>query len=213
MMGDMATRNSAWLSGGLDAGCGQNALFDRRSCRSIEPIDISKRLVASFVYDLPFGKGQRLLTSGIASAIFGGWQVNGIYEARGGTPLIVRGANNRAADRPDYLHSAKLSGDERNEYRWFDTAAFAQSPLFTFGNAPKTLPDVRGPGFQSLDAALLRNIKLQEALTLQVRADAFNAFNHTNLSLPNTTFTSGTFGQITSAGDARIMQLSLKLLW
>lgn len=213
MIGDMATRNSAWLSGGLDAGCGQNALFDRRSCRSIEPIDISKRLVASFVYDLPFGHGRRFLTNSVASAILGGWQLSGIYEARGGTPLIIRGASNRAADRPDYLRSAKLSGSERNEYRWFDTSAFAQSPLFTFGNAPKTLPDVRGPGFQSLDASVMRNIRLQEALTLQVRADAFNAFNHTNLSLPNTTFTAGTFGQITSAGDARIMQLSLKLLW
>lgn len=213
MIGDMATRNSSWLSSGLDSGCGQNALFDRRSCRSIEPIDISKRVVASFVYDLPFGRGKSFLTSGIGSAIFGGWQLNGIYEARGGTPLIIRGANNRAADRPDYLYSAKLSADERSEYRWFDTNAFAQSPLFTFGNAPKTLPDVRGPGLQSLDAAILRNIKLQESLTLQFRADAFNAFNHTNLSLPNTSFTSGTFGQITSAQDARIMQMSLKLLW
>ena len=49
MIGDMATRNSSWLSSGLDSGCGQNALYDRRSCRSIEPIDISRRLVASFV--------------------------------------------------------------------------------------------------------------------------------------------------------------------
>jgi hypothetical protein len=213
MIGDMATRNSAWLSSGLDSGCGQNALYDRRSCRSIEPLDISRRLVASFVYDLPFGKGQRFLTSGIGSAIFGGWQLNGIYEARTGTPLIIRGANNRAADRPDYLRSAKLSPDERNEYRWFDTSAFAQPAMFTFGNAPKTLPDVRGPGYQSLDAAILKNVPLKEALTLQIRADAFNAFNQTNLNLPNTTFTSGSFGQITSAGDARIMQLSLKLLW
>src|SRR5690606_4205164 len=78
MIGDMATRNSAWLSSGLDSGCGQNALFDRRSCRSIEPIDISKRVVASFVYDLPFGRGKSFLTSGIGSAIFGGWQLNGI---------------------------------------------------------------------------------------------------------------------------------------
>lgn len=213
MIGDMATRNSSWLSSGLDSGCGQNALYDRRSCRSIEPIDISRRLVTSFVYELPFGKGRRFLTNGVASAILGGWQLNGIYEARGGTPLIIRGANNRAADRPDYLYSAKLPSDQRNEYRWFDTNAFAQSPLFTFGNAPKTLPDVRGPGFQSLDAAILRDIPIQEKLTLQIRADAFNALNQTNLSLPNTNFTSGTFGQITSSQDARIMQLSLKLLW
>jgi hypothetical protein len=213
MIGDMATRNSSWLSGGLDAACGQNAKFDRRTCRSIEPIDISRRLVASFVYELPFGKGKPFLTGGIAGAILGGWQLNGIFEARTGTPLIIRGANNRAADRPDYLRSAKLGGDERSENRWFDTSAFAQPALFTYGNAPKTLPDVRAPGYQSLDAAIIRNIHLFESVNLQVRADAFNALNHTNLGLPDANFLSGTFGRITSARDARIMQLSMKVLW
>jgi hypothetical protein len=213
MIGDMARRNSSWLSGGLDASCGQNAKFDRRSCRSIEPLDVSRRLVASFVYELPFGRQKRLLNHGVAAAILGGWQVNGIFEAHTGTPLIIRGANNRAADRPDYLHSAKLDSGERNEYRWFDTSAFAQPALFTYGNAPKTLPDVRGPGYQSFDAALIRNIHLFERANLQVRADAFNAFNHTNLGLPDTNFLSGTFGRITTAGDARIMQLSMRFAW
>jgi hypothetical protein len=50
-------------------------------------------------------------------------------------------------------------------------------------------------------------------VNLQVRADAFNALNHTNLGLPDTNFLSGTFGRITSARDARIMQLSMKVLW
>jgi hypothetical protein len=213
MIGDMATRNSNWLSGGLDSSCGQNAKFDRRSCRSIEPIDVSRRLVASFVYELPFGQGKQLLNRGIAAAILGGWQVNGIFEAHTGTPLIIRGANNRAADRPDYLHSAKLASGERNEYRWFDTSAFAQPALFTYGNGPKTLPDVRGPGSQSLDAAVIRNFHLMERANLQVRADAFNTLNHTNLGRPDTNFLSGTFGRITSARDARIMQLSMKVLW
>jgi hypothetical protein len=213
MIGDMGTRNSSWLSGGVDASCGQNAKFDRSSCRSIEPLDISRRLVASVVYDLPFGKGKRIAANGFSAAVLGGWQVNAILEARGGTPLIIRGANNQAADRPDYLRSAKLPSGQRSEYRWFDTSAFAQSPLYTFGNAPKTLPNVRGPGFQSVDVALIRNIQLRELATLQFRADAFNALNHTNLSLPNTTFTSASFGQITSARDARIMQLALKLIW
>jgi hypothetical protein len=211
MIGDMGTRNSAWLSSGLDASCGQNAKFDRRSCRSIEPLDISRRLVASFVYELPFGHGKKYQTHGIAAATIGGWQINGIYEARTGTPLIIRGANNRAADRPDYLHSAKLSNP--NEYQWFDTTAFAQPALFTFGNTSRTLPDVRGPGYQSLDAALVKNFPVWERMNLQFRADAFNLFNHTNLSLPDTSFLSGTFGRITSARDARIMQLALKLVW
>jgi len=211
MIGDVGRRFSSWISGGLDAACGQNATYDRSGCRSIEPLDVSRRLVASLVYELPFGAGKPLLRSGLPAAIAGGWQVNGILEARTGTPLIIRGANNRAADRPDYLRSAKLS--QRTEDRWFDTSAFAQPALFTYGNAPRTLPDVRGPGYQSLDFSLFRNIQILERLRLQFRAEAFNLFNHVNLSLPTTNFTSGGFGRITSSRDARIVQFGLKLLW
>jgi hypothetical protein len=140
MIGDMGTRNSNWLSGGVDSDCGQNAKYDRSGCRSIEPLDVSRRLVASFVYEVPFGKGKKFLSQGVGAAVLGGWQLSGILEARTGTPLIIRGANNRAADRLDYLHSAALPSDQRNEYHWFDTTAFAQPVLFMFGNTSRIGP-------------------------------------------------------------------------
>jgi outer membrane receptor protein involved in Fe transport len=211
MIGDMGLRNSSWLSSGLDATCGNNAKYDRRSCRSIEPLDVSRRLVASFVYELPFGHGKKYMTRGIAAATIGGWQINGIYEAHTGTPLVITGANNNASDRPNYILSAKISNPTAQQ--WFNPDAFASPALYTFGNAPRTLPDVRGPGLQSFDAGLVKGFHIWERMNLQFRADAFNAFNHTNLGLPSTNFLSSTFGQITTARPNRIVQLSLKLLW
>ena len=213
MIGDVGVRYSGWLSGGQDTSCGQAALYNRRNCRSIEPIDISQRLVASFVYELPFGSGKPLLTSGVGAAVLGGWQMNGIFEARTGNPMIIRGANNLAADRPNQLRTANLPGGQRSEYRWFDTSAFAAPDLFTFGNAPRTEPDLRNPGYKSLDFSLFRNVTLHERLKLQMRAEAFNAFNWVNLGLPNANFLSSAFGTITGAGDARVFQLGMKVLW
>jgi hypothetical protein len=211
MIGDMGLRNSSWLSTGFDATCGNNAEYDRRSCRSIEPLDVSRRLVASFVYELPFGHGKKYLAHGIAAATIGGWSINGIYEGHSGTPLVIVGANNNASDRPNYVSSAKLSNP--TAYEWFNTSAFAEPALYTFGNAPRTLPNVRGPGLESLDAGLVKNFHIWERLHLQFRADTFNAFNHTNLGLPSNNFLSSTFGQITTANPNRIVQLSLKLIW
>src|SRR6185503_19810691 len=84
--------------------CAQNARFDRRSCRSIEPQDVTHTFVMSTVYELPFGAGQRFLSSGVLAHVLGGFQVNGILSLRSGLPLVVRGANNGGfADRPNLV--------------------------------------------------------------------------------------------------------------
>jgi carboxypeptidase family protein len=190
--------------------CGQDTKFDRRSCRSIEPQDITHLSVTSAVYELPVGKGKRFLSSGGAlSRIIGNWQINGILTLRSGLPLIVRGANNGAADRPNMIGSAKL--DDPTIDRWFDTGAFTTPPQFTYGNTPRTLPDVRGPGFASFDFSLAKNLFFTETIQLQFRSEFFNLFNRVNYNQPDTSFTSGNFGRITSAGDPRRIQFGLKL--
>ncbi len=191
-------------------GCGQDAKFNRRSCRSIEPQDITHLSVTSVLYELPIGKGKRFLANGGAAAqLIGGWQLNGILTLRGGLPLIVRGANNRAADRPHLIGNAAL--DNPTIDRWFNTAAFAASAPFTYGNTPRTLPNVRGPGLASVDFSLAKNIAFTESLRLQFRSEFFNLTNRVNLNQPDTSFTSGNFGRITSAGDPRRVQFGLKL--
>ena len=188
-------------------GCGQDSKFDRRSCRSVEPQDVTHSFVLSTVYELPFGKGERRWLN----HIIGGFQFNGILTLRSGLPLVVRGANNRAADRPNLVGDPELPGDERSLTRWFNTAAFAAPPAFTYGTTPRTLANVRGPGFASVDFSLAKNIALSETMRLQARAEFFNLFNRVNFNQPNVNFLSGGFGEITSADVPRRVQFGVKL--
>jgi hypothetical protein len=105
----------------------------------------------------------------------------------------------------------ELSGDEQSLTRWFNTSAFAAPPPFTFGDTPRTLDNPRGPGFASVDLALVRDIAFSQTSTLQLRAECFNLFNRVNFNQPNVNFLSGEFGQITSAGDGRRVQFGVKL--
>jgi hypothetical protein len=191
-------------------GCGQDSKFDRRSCRSVEPQDITHTFVTSAVYEIPVGQGRRFLTSGLLSHVLGGFQLNGILTLRSGLPLVIRGANNRAADRPNLVGDPALPSDEQTLTRWFNTSAFAAPPAFTYGNTPRTLDDVRGPGFASVDFSLNRNVLLPGARSLQLRAEFFNVFNRVNFNQPNVNFLSGGFGEITMAGEPRRVQFGAK---
>ena len=84
----------------------------------MEPADVSQRAVISVLYELPFAKG-----AGALHRIAGGWQLNTIGVMQTGIPLLIRGASNNLADRPDSSgKSAKL--DNPNRDRWFDTTQF-----------------------------------------------------------------------------------------
>ena len=199
----------------------QDGLFNRKAERSVDPSDVSNRLVLSGIYELPFGKGKAFSNSNaFADKLMSGWQVNAISTMQGGLPLVVRGANNFLANRPNSTGvSAKL--DNPTAERWFDTTQFVNPPNFTFGNVGRTLPDVRSPGVVNFDLSLIKDTAITETLRAQFRAEAFNVVNHTNLGSPNATFAPGpdgrnqsaTFGTITSSRDPRIVQFGLRLVF
>jgi len=96
---------------------------------------------------------------------------------------------------------------------WFNTAAFSQPAVGTFGNSGRDI--IRRPGVSNLDASLFKNIPIWERVKLQLRAEGFNALNHTQFGLPNTYVNGGpSFGQIGSLGvSARILQVAGKVIW
>jgi hypothetical protein len=80
---------------------------------------------------------------------------------------------------------------------WFNTAAFAAPAPYTFGNVGRNT--VEGPGMQIADVALTREFHLRESLRMQIRAEMFNALNHTNYGTPNRFVNEPQFGTITMA--------------
>ena len=199
----------------------QNGLFDRKGERSLDPTNVAQRVVISGVYELPVGKGKPLnLTNPVANGIFGGWQAQGIFTAQSGLPLVITGANNNVATRPNSTgQSAKLSNP--TQYAWFNTSVFVNPPNYTYGNLGRTLPDVQGPGLVNIDMSVIKNIHIWERVSMQIRAEAINMTNHVNLGMPSTGFSPGanglnsssTFGTITSASAARILQFGAKLVF
>jgi hypothetical protein len=199
----------------------QNGKYNRAAEWSIDPTDVSQRIVVSALYELPFGRGRRWRSANaFLDQVIRGWQLNIINTMQTGNPLSVGGANNFLADRPNSTGvSAKL--EDRTPARWFDTTRFVNPPNFTFGNIGRTLPDVRGPATINFDFSATKETTLRERLRLQLRGEAFNVFNHVNYRNPNVSFQpgasgvniSGNFGVITAARDARIMQVALKLIF
>jgi hypothetical protein len=199
----------------------QNGEYDRRLDRSIDPINVPQRAVLSAVYELPFGKGKRFNpNNGAVNAFVGGWQAQTIITIQSGLPIVVTGASNNLATRPNADgQSFKVSNP--NQYEWFNTAAFVNPPNYTFGNVGRTLPNVSNPGFFNCDFSLIKNNHIKERANLQIRAEFFNLDNHTNLGLVNSTFVPGsnglnsssTFGTITSSMASRTIQLGMKLIF
>lgn len=199
----------------------QNALYDRAAERAIDPTDVSRRLVLSGLYELPFGRGKAWDPQNAAlRKIVGGWQLNTIGVMQSGIPLTVRGASNFQANRPNSTGtSAKI--DNPTSERWFDTAQFINPPDFTFGNVGRTTPDVRHPGTVNWDFSLIKDTHIGERFNIQFRAEAFNFLNQVNYGLVNDNFAAGpdgrnssaTFGTTTSARDARVIQFGLKLIF
>jgi hypothetical protein len=194
-----------------------------RAERGRSNFDVRQRLSVSYTYDLPFGKGQRFAhEGGFRSALLSGWQTNGVVTLQSGRPFTVAllsdidnsntGRSNLgfgANDRPNVVASPQLS--TRTPDRWFNTSAFAFPAFGTFGDAGRNTLD--GPGFQNVNASLVKNTRLGETLSLQLRAEAFNLFNHPNFNLPDNFLGSPTFGRILSAQSPRHLQFGVKLLF
>jgi hypothetical protein len=197
--------------------------YCRKCEKAVSAQDQSRRLVANFNYELPFGRGKAHLSAlpKPVDFVIGGWQMNGILTFAKGLPLSISNGGNNAqinsnGQRPNNNGtSAAKSGpiaDRLNAY--FDPTVFSQAPNFTFGNVGRFLPDVRAPGTHNLDYSLFKSFRFREKVTTVFRAEAYNFTNSPTWGSPNTTVTSvGTFGTITSASGQRRLQLALKLMF
>jgi hypothetical protein len=189
---------------------------DVRRDRGRSEFDVDHRLVSSFVYELPIGRGKKYGNglNKVADVLIGGWQVNGIMTIQRGFPMTISAADlgnlndSQGTNRADLVGNATLV---KTLNKWFDTAAFRQPSTGFLGTSGRSI--LRAPGFYNWDTGLFKNFAITEGVSFQFRFESFNAFNHTNWGVPIRNIADSRFGRILSTRAARINQLGAKIVW
>ena len=189
-----------------------------RAERGLAEFDIKHRAVVSYVWEIPFGKerayGKNLSTLG--NMLFGGWNVTGIHTFQSGLGLTAMQTGGGVLDlggerrgRPNLV--GDVEGPETID-KWFNTAAFAPTDPTkgaVFGSSGVGV--MRGPGLVNFDFTFAKNFNVTETKYFQFRTELFNAFNHTNLGIPDLNIANASFGTIrATATPARIIQFAMK---
>lgn len=186
--------------------------------------DAHQRFVISGVWTLPFGRGQRWAnTGGLVNEIAGGWTASGIFSYQTGFPVTVLSPTDYSDSQSANLYADRgCNGNNgpKTVAEYFNTSCFNTTGLQAaeqagtprFGNQQRD--DVFGPPFSDLDFALLKDFSLTERFKLQFRAETYNTLNHASFGYPGTTFSTGTYGVLTStSNNNRDIQFALKLLF
>jgi hypothetical protein len=196
-------------SGSADTGA--TALPDNRQAeRGNSILDLRQRFTFLTDYAMPFAKGSK----GFAAMLAKDWGVNAIVVLSNGIPVDITNSaarsNTGGSDRPNVVGSP-YTGFTQSVYQWFNPAAFAAQPLYTFGNLGRNV--VHTPGRRSLDLAIHREFTIREQMRLQFRVEGFNITNTAPFAFPAANFGASNFGVISSAGLPRNIQLAAKLLF
>jgi hypothetical protein len=144
-----------------------------------------------------------------------GWQVSPIVRITSAqefsvTSNVDTAVSGQAGQTPNLVDPSGIYPANQSVTHWIDASAFANPSTGNYGNLG--LNNIKGPGYFTLDLALVRNFRIREAMSLQIRGEAFNLPNKANFSTPVATLTSGNFGQIITTGTngPRIVQLAAK---
>ncbi|MBL8173159.1 MAG: TonB-dependent receptor [Bryobacterales bacterium] len=201
--------------------------YNLRAERGLSAFDFRQRFTASFLYELPFGRGRKYgISNAVANTIFGGWQLGGIVTFQDGFPNTMYCGpgniqNGGGYCKPDAVAGAdpKLPKSQQTLGRFFNTEAYvdrvgvapgAAQPVFRYGTAGRNT--VIGPGIASLDASINKMFRFQEdRQQLELRAEFFNAPNHPIFAQPGGTLRTATYGVISGTRvDNRQIQVALK---
>jgi len=198
--------------------------YNIRLDRGRATLDRTHVLTANYIYELPFFNKRNDLTG----KVLGGWEVSGLVTFQTGlwytvtTNFDAAGLGNIpaliAGNRANVLCDPNTGGAHTFE-SWFNTTCFEKTPTAppvanVVGNGPRG--GILGPPTKRFDLSLFKRFRFGEGnKSLQLRAEAFNVFNHTNFrNLSGTSkiaVTSATFGQIINVRDPRTIQFGAKL--
>ncbi|HEX3987337.1 MAG TPA: carboxypeptidase regulatory-like domain-containing protein [Acidobacteriaceae bacterium] len=191
--------------------------------RGLSAFDLTHNIVANYHYRLPRLRGVR----GVPEWAANGWMVSGLTRVTTGFPVTLvnnndtsllgtqpNGVNTVGADQMNFAGGRLELQGRPGMQPAFDTGAFGLPALGTFGDARRRF--FHGPGSDDTDVALEKATALGDGKTLELRAEAFNVFNHSQFfgsSAVEGNIGSATFGQIVSAAPPRLMQMSARFRW
>jgi len=179
-------------------------------------VDVPHNFVLSYVYELPFGKGRKLLngSTGVVSHLVSGWSVNGITTFQSGQPLGIHTGNNLLNNNGSFNYAninCTSVPTPKKLNQWFDTSCFSNPPAYTFGNSG--VGHVRGPGINNWDFSIAKETTLgAENRRLRLEGAFFNLANSPHFANPNTTTGNSSFGAIGGTRlPPRLIQLGAKV--
>ena len=219
---------------GFAAPAGGNSIQDWTNIsanKALSPANVAQRAVIAYVYDLPFGRGRKLLGNAnkVVSAIVSGWGLNGVTTIQSGQPLTITYSGTNILNstfgaggiRPNVVAGCEktLPGSPIERFRggkFFNTACFTAPSSFGFGNQAAVDPSLRGQGLTNVDLALSRKFTIRERTVVMLRAESFNIANHVRFANPGTALGNTSFGQFVAGGTGqantpRLVQLALKI--
>jgi hypothetical protein len=210
---DVSAGNNSWV-GWYSVGAPQ-ALDQLRNETTVSANNATNRLAAAFTAQVPIGRG--LLIGGnmnrVLDAVIGGWSASTNFTIQSGQPVAIRMNIARLADgnqRPNVTCSnpgtgvsyhdaaAALLNGAASGFSVFNPNCFADPGDQQLGNAPRYFGNLNSQGIHNVDIALRKQFNVQERAKIQLRLEAFNAFNVTRFDRANYSYGAGGFGQVTS---------------
>lgn len=216
---------TSWLEGSGNGGVGSVQDWNNlKGERSLSSQDVPQRLVISYVYDLPFGHGQKFFSdaSGIADKIVSGWGIDGVTSFQRGFPLkITDGTGNLLTAlgagigtlRPNVVPGCNKKAGGGHVNQWFNTTCFVTAQGYTFGDESRADATLRQQGVNNWDFAVFKRTYFgpDNRFNLEFRTEFFNIVNKVQFAAPNTNLASSQFGVVSATNtNPRLIQFGLK---
>jgi len=212
------TWSKALTNSQSDSGKGPQSIYDLRTEYGRAAFNRTSVFSANVVYNLPFFRSQH----GLVGYALGGWETTAIIGYASGLPLSAASKNvdpaglgllasgTPAQARPDQIANPNNSAPHHLK-QWFNTAAFAQVPAGEYRPGNAHVNSITGPGYEVWNLSIFKNIAIRDQAKMQFRVESFNTLNHTNFSGVAATLAQSNYGQVTSSGEARVVQLAAKI--
>jgi hypothetical protein len=172
--------------------------------------DVPHHVLLTILCEIP-----SISSNALVNAALGKWKIGVLQTLQSGPPFTVTTTANTTNAfpagplRPDLVGSPTLPSGDRTLNHWFNTAAFVNPAAFTFGNSPRSV--LRGPADATTDLTLEKSVPLGGRLKADLRIEAYNLLNRANFNAPGSTLGAPDFGVISSARQARTIQLGARV--